>query len=95
MTGETEEWSTGGMNMDRDALWRDYVALPPEARKQVAEFMAFLAKRNVKTRAAPQRTKFPLGDEPFVGMWRDRADMIDSSAWVRSVRAREWTRTRG
>lgn len=25
-------------------------------------------------------------DEPFVGMWKDRQDMEDSTAWVRSIR---------
>ena len=30
-------------------------------------------------------------DEPFVGMWKDREDMEDSSQWVRQVRQQEWT----
>ena len=30
-------------------------------------------------------------NEPFVGMWRDREDMADSSEWVRTTRQREWT----
>jgi len=34
-----------------------------------------------------KRTK--LVDEPFIGMWRDREDMQDSSAWVRRVRESE------
>ncbi len=33
-----------------------------------------------------------LQDEPFVGMWKDREDMEDSSQWVRQVRQQEWTR---
>jgi hypothetical protein len=32
-----------------------------------------------------------LQDEPFVGMWKDREDMEDSSHWVRQVRQQEWT----
>jgi hypothetical protein len=35
----------------------------------------------------------PLGDfedEHFFGMWRDRKDMADSSAWVRQMRKQEW-----
>ena len=32
----------------------------------------------------------PLAEEPFVGIWQDRPDMEDSSAWVRAIRAREW-----
>ena len=30
-------------------------------------------------------------NEPFVGMWKDREDMEDSSQWVRQVRQQEWT----
>ena len=29
--------------------------------------------------------------EPFIGMWREREDMRDSSAWVRDLRDSEWT----
>ena len=32
-----------------------------------------------------------LEDEPFVGMWKDREDMEDSSQWVRQLRQKEWT----
>jgi len=31
-----------------------------------------------------------LSDEPFIGMWRGREDMRDSTAWVSSLRRREW-----
>lgn len=33
-----------------------------------------------------------LREEPFVGMWRDREDMGDSTGWVRQAREREWDR---
>lgn len=32
-----------------------------------------------------------IQDEPFVGMWKDREDMEDSSQWVHRVRQQEWT----
>lgn len=35
----------------------------------------------------------PLREEPFVGMWKDREDMADSTRWVRELRKREWTRS--
>lgn len=31
-----------------------------------------------------------LQDEPFIGMWKDREDMKDSSQWVRQLRQQEW-----
>lgn len=36
-----------------------------------------------------------LADEPFIGMWCDRKDMQDRSAWVRRVRGSEWKRSDG
>jgi AbrB family looped-hinge helix DNA binding protein len=33
-----------------------------------------------------------LSEEPFVGMWRDREDMANSTEWVRQAREREWDR---
>ena len=34
----------------------------------------------------------PIETEPFIGMWRDREEMADSTAWVRRLRARQWSR---
>lgn len=31
-----------------------------------------------------------LQNEKFVGMWQDRDEMTDSSAWVRQMRESEW-----
>ena len=36
-----------------------------------------------------------LAQDNFVGMWRDRDDMRDSSTWVRARREDEWVRRRG
>lgn len=32
----------------------------------------------------------PLTEDPFYGMWENREDMADSSAWVREVRRKHW-----
>jgi hypothetical protein len=77
-----------------EQTWKDFNSLPAEARRQVADFIAFLRKRY----QAPARSKQPSvdwEDEPFVGMWKDRDDMADSTAWVRRVRKEEWTRRHG
>jgi hypothetical protein len=29
-------------------------------------------------------------NDPFIGIWKDREDMKDSSKWLRSVRKSEW-----
>ncbi len=75
--------------MKRDKVWRDFSSLPPELQKQVADFIAFLRTRYTADDSnKAKRTK--LSREPFVGMWRDRDDMVDSSAWVRRFRQGEW-----
>ena len=33
-----------------------------------------------------------LATEEFIGMWRDREDMQDGTAWVRRVRQSHWSK---
>ncbi len=76
--------------MEQEQVWPEFLALPPEAQQQVADFIAFL-----RTYAGPAPSGKPASppdwvDEPFIGMWREREDMCDSSGWVRLVREHEW-----
>ncbi len=66
-------------------------SLPPEAQKQVEDFVAFL-KTRYKPAVKKRGKKSRLKDEPFLGMWKDREDMRDSVRWVRELRSNEWTR---
>ena len=68
---------------------QDIASLPPEAQKQVSDFVALLKTRYAIT---PHKKikRGKLEDEPFIGMWKDRADMRDSTQWVRELRKREW-----
>jgi hypothetical protein len=76
--------------MNRESILRGLIALPPEAQKMVIDYIAYLCLHY--TQALEEETeKLPdLQDEPFIGLWRDRADMADSEAWVRATRTREW-----
>ncbi|OIO93661.1 MAG: hypothetical protein AUJ96_29785 [Armatimonadetes bacterium CG2_30_66_41] len=78
--------------MDTPAVLNDMNSLPPAAQKQVVDFIAFLKARYTKAAPAAKATPPALAEEPFVGMWRDREDMTDSSGWVRELRTREWER---
>jgi len=69
--------------MNATQLINDIEQLPPEAQHQIEDFIAF-----IKMRYTP--TKSNLADEGFVGMWRDRADMQDSTEWVKNNRQSEW-----
>lgn len=48
-------------------------------------------KLQVQTLSSTKVSPLNFKDEPFVGMWKDREDMEDSSQWVRQVRQQEWT----
>jgi len=76
--------------MNQEQVLRDLTALPPMAQRLVIDFIAFLRLRYAQESSEGGNALPALKDEPFIGMWRDRTDMTDSSAWVRTVRAREW-----
>ncbi|MFP4395317.1 MAG: DUF2281 domain-containing protein [Anaerolineales bacterium] len=77
--------------MFQEQILQSLNTLPPAAQREVLDFIAFLQtryKNQVQSEKIP--TERNLSDEPFVGMWQDRDDMQDSSAWVRKVRTQEW-----
>ncbi|MDQ4078727.1 MAG: hypothetical protein M3220_21105 [Chloroflexota bacterium] len=76
--------------MNQEQVWRDFLALPRTAQEEVHDFIAFLHTRYPSIPPESDDTLPALRDEPFIGMWRDRTDMIDSSAWVRTLRMTEW-----
>jgi len=75
--------------MTNEEILREINSLPPEALRQLEDFISFLRERykSSQLKTAPPSD---LESEAFVGMWRDREDMSDSSAWVRNVRQSHW-----
>jgi hypothetical protein len=76
--------------MKQEEIWSQLITLPPAAQRQVADFIAFLHVRYAPPRVRKGAKRTKLAGEAFVGMWRNREDLQDSSAWVRGVREREW-----
>ena len=76
--------------MTTEEIIREFSALPFEARREVADFIAFLRRRYGKKDG--ELINFDLSKEEFVGMWKDRKDIQDSSAFVRELRETEWTK---
>ena len=76
--------------MEQDSLWSEFAALPPEAQREVSDFIAFLRARYARSRPDKKSKQTKLTDEAFIGMWRDRQDLNESTAWVRALREREW-----
>jgi hypothetical protein len=78
--------------MTLSELAQEIDSLPPEAQKQVEDFIAFL-KTRYKSAAKKRTKKGGIENEPFIGMWKDREDMRDSVKWVKDLRQKEWTRS--
>ena len=78
--------------MKASNIAQEIESLPPDAKKQVVDFLAFL--RNRYPSASPKRRapKTDLSNEPFIGMWKSRKEMKDSAEWVQNMRQKEWNR---
>lgn len=75
--------------MSDKAVLDKFDELPPEAKKEAGDFVQFLYNQYVKNRKN-KSTKKPLSEYGFVGMWKDREDMADSTAWIRKQRKSQW-----
>lgn len=75
--------------METEKILNDITNLPPQAQRQVADFIAFLRTRYKSPNNQPSR-QLNLAIAPFIGMWKDRQDMQDSRAWLRGIRKSEW-----
>lgn len=76
--------------MTPQKLFDEYVALPVEAQRQVADFIAFLQQRYVANQITQKTRQAEPKKQPFIGMWRNRLNLSDSSSWVRKTLKSEW-----
>jgi len=65
-------------------------ALPAEAQRQLADFAEFLRQKYRNAPTSQPAKAIEIDKEPFIGMWRDREDLSDSSQAVRELRVAEW-----
>lgn len=65
--------------------------LPPEAKKQVQDFIDFLYQRYSTEKASIKPINGNIAKSSFFGIWDNRQDMSDSSQWVRNIRKSEWS----
>jgi hypothetical protein len=78
--------------MKQEEILREILSLPPEGQRQVADFIARLRERYQRSQSIEKPEGSDLDKDGFIGMWRDREEMKDSSAWVRKMREREWVK---
>lgn len=77
-----------GLIMTSEEMLKEISALPAGARREIEDFVERLTNRYRESRKSA--AKGDLASEPFIGMWSDRDDMTDSTAWVRSIRETHW-----
>lgn len=66
----------------------EYNALPGEAQRQVQMYIAFLKNKYQEN----TEQKDEIKDSGFYGIWADRTDLSDSSAYIRNERKKEWAK---
>ncbi len=76
--------------MEENKIYDDILNLPPEAQRQVSDFVDFLKYRYQKSQQASQTRKDRIIDSPFIGIWENRKDMANSTRWVRNLRKSDW-----
>jgi len=74
--------------MSYEEILREFSSLPSECQKEVADFIVSLHERYSQS-VSTEQAGHDLTTLSFVGMWRDREDMRDSTAWVRKLRTRQ------
>ncbi len=78
--------------MTHEEILREFAALPPEGQRQVVDFIAFLQQRYTRSDRIKESSAADLAEDGFIGIWRDREEIGDSSEWVRQTREREWVK---
>jgi hypothetical protein len=75
--------------MESKRIYNKFESLPIEAQKQVIAFIDFLQSKYGLKSKRYNRSK-PLKNKKFIGIWKNREDLNNSSSWVRNLRKREW-----
>jgi hypothetical protein len=70
--------------LEFEHLKTDILELPEEAQEMVVNFVDFLKGQYQQSNASPKL--LDLNNQSFVGIWKDRPEMKDSTKWVRQLR---------
>jgi hypothetical protein len=74
------------MTQQQQNLIDEVLSLPAEKLPRVAEFVEKLKQETHPAVSAGG----DLLTEPFIGMWKDRKELEDSTRWIRDLRKGEW-----
>lgn len=74
--------------MTSEEILKQMASLPAEGRREIENLISRL---NAHYREKKDEVAQPIESGPFIGMWSDRDEMSDSSAWVRDTRNKHWS----
>lgn len=80
--------------MKNNKVWKEFLELPPEAQKEIEDFIAFLKRRYSRNVKKGKQNISAWRKESFIGMWEYREDMKDSTQWIREIRKSQWKLTK-
>lgn len=69
-------------------------ALPEREQDRQADTIIVTLDISYPSGVGAQYVPMPLSDDPAIGMWQGREDLVDSSTAVRALRESEWDRRR-
>ncbi|WP_330204387.1 DUF2281 domain-containing protein [Cyanobacterium sp. Dongsha4] len=75
-----------------DLIKAEIDSIPEELQLLLLDFIELLKKRypSLKSDNRDLELTDKIDEESFIGMWKDREDMKNSSEWVREIRKQEW-----
>ncbi len=75
-----------------DLIKAEIDSFPEEMQLLLLDFIELLKKRYPSLEKDNLNSEITenIDDESFIGMWKDRKDMQNSSDWVRQIREQEW-----
>lgn len=74
--------------MTNEELLKEIASLPSDEKQKIEDYITYLLKR--KGSSKMKAKKRDRSSEEFIGMWADREEMADSTAWVRKLRETQW-----
>ncbi|HED38581.1 MAG TPA: DUF2281 domain-containing protein [Ignavibacteria bacterium] len=76
--------------MNSELLLKKLESLSKNEKREVLDFIDFLKSKKNRFPERRQNVKVNLENEKFIGMWKNRTEMKDSTSWVRNLRKSEW-----
>ncbi len=69
-------------NINKQKFVEDFEQFPEEIQREVIDFAEYLCNK--------RKVQKYLANNQFLGLWKDREEMTDSTQWVKQIREQLW-----